>query len=133
LELQWESEKSLDLTRKEELMKRKEERNQTRSSLESIIDSFRDLTSLGRELGEAIDERVMELRARSQEAVARQMEEEVAVASGNAGLGGGETSTLASGPAVAEDGKKNRKRKGDVAEERPDLWGQDFDHLIRPS
>lgn len=121
--------------------KMREERIQTKASLETIVESFKDLGSLGRELGEAIDERVMEHRVRNQEAAARQMEEEVAssldssvVVGGSLGLGR-VSDSLRSSEIVSRDvetGNKKRRKNG-VVEERPELWGQDFEHLIRPS
>jgi DNA mismatch repair ATPase MutS len=88
--------------------------------LRTMISRFRSLSALGTRLVEAMDEAVVERRMRSQEALARETEEEV--------LGDLARDT------VGEDAPpKSRKRAGkDAVVERPTHWGAPFEHLIRP-
>ncbi|PWN22093.1 hypothetical protein BCV69DRAFT_281091 [Microstroma glucosiphilum] len=96
-----------------------------RANLSQLCDALIELTSLGDRLEGAIDERVMEIRARAMEAMEREEEErdesdgeevEVTVRSKAA-----ESPAAIEIPAMAV-------RKGEE-----DPWGAPFEHLIRPS
>ena len=88
--------------------------------LRTMISRFRSLSALGTRLVDAMDEAVVERRMRSQEALARETEEEV--------LG-----DLARDAAGEDAPPKSRKRAGkDAVVERPTHWGAPFEHLIRP-
>ncbi|CAO1635532.1 unnamed protein product [Parajaminaea phylloscopi] len=85
------------------------------TGLASMIDDLASLEELHEELGNAIDESVMEKRMRTLEALDRDA----------AGEGGGTTS---SSPLPKATSKKD---KNDQNGEDP--WGPPFEHLIRPS
>ena len=90
-------------------------------AIAEYADRFNDLTELGDRLEKAIDERVIELRSLKQEAMAESLES--AVAGNEAGLFDSSLSSSKSG---------SSKIKTD-SNDSPILWGDGFEHLIRPS
>ncbi|PWN49849.1 hypothetical protein IE53DRAFT_124432 [Violaceomyces palustris] len=97
---------------------------ESHSHLRALLERFIPLKELREHLGEAIDERVIEKRLRDQEAVDSQVEEEASTAL--------EVATRA----AAQDEtslKKGRRLKRSNDQTSPLLWGDDFEHLIRPS
>ena len=87
------------------------------AELGELLAKFQSLHTLGERLGGAIDERVIEKRIQRQEAMEQ---------SRDAAYGGGAT--------PADDPPKRRTRKSEPAALLldGDLWGDDFEHLIRP-
>lgn len=89
--------------------------------LAELVHRLQPLTSLGERLGESIDERVIEKRLQRQEALIQSAD-----------------NALAGGELVApkeEVPRKRAARKGQAAalELEEPLWGDDIEHLIRPS
>ncbi|SPO37306.1 related to MSH1 - DNA mismatch repair protein, mitochondrial [Pseudozyma flocculosa] len=110
--------------------------------LVALGDKFKVLTPLGERLGGAIDERVIEHRLRRQEAIAQSIESTVAGTDGAYGdeidsAGEGGKGAAPTEVAAATTAKARRRTKAsDIDEAEPDatmLWGEDFEHLIRPS
>ncbi|KAN0060068.1 hypothetical protein ACQY0O_008041 [Thecaphora frezii] len=95
--------------------------------LTALAERFNRLMSLGERLGNAIDERVIEHRLRKQEAMAESIER--AVASGSAV----DDPESASGSATAASAKRSRTGGPKDGQAEALLWGEDFEHLIRPS
>lgn len=89
------------------------------TELADLVSRFRPLHAIGERLGDAIDERVIEKRMQRQEAMLQMRD---------AAYGGG--------PAPSEEVQlpKKRARKKDTASLLLDdpLWGDTFEHLIRP-
>lgn len=94
--------------------------------LAELTSRIRSLSSIGEHLGAAIDERVIEKRIQRQEALMQTAENELA---------GGE---MLSRSAATDPGDSPRKRparrSSNASLEIPEpLWGDDIEHLIRPS
>lgn len=108
------------------------------SPLLIILDKFKSLAALGTRLGEAVDEAVIEKRMADQEALARQLEQSVAMSGGN--MTGEMESSATEAPAsiAAEHGvqgsgaRKGKKKAVQEVEELAPLWGSNYEHLIRP-
>ncbi|SPO32077.1 related to MSH1 - DNA mismatch repair protein, mitochondrial [Ustilago trichophora] len=97
--------------------------------LRNLVGRFTDLTELAAKLGDAIDERVIALRLERQESLANEVQD----------LAVGSTEALGSRAKLRSlnttgSGKTRKKGSQDEAdEEEQGLWGEDFEHLIRPS
>lgn len=103
-----------------------------RETLKGLCDKFSDLGDLAKKLGSAIDERVIEARLERQESLANQVEGVASdlsssTTSGVVGSARAKIRNLSSKPS-----KPSNLEKGEEEEEEG-LWGEEFEHLIRPS
>nr|WJN24908.1 meiotic recombination protein [Pseudozyma flocculosa] len=85
-----------------------------RQTLETLVGKFHDLTELANKLGAAIDERVIALRLERQETLASEVE--------------GIAATDASRASIRALSAKTKP-----TDPEDNLWGEQFEHLIRPS
>nr|WJN24913.1 meiotic recombination protein [Tranzscheliella williamsii] len=122
--------------------------------LQSLVDKFSDLRDLGHQLGSAIDERVIESRLEKQETLEREVEALAANGDGStrtvrssarsvfSHAANYRPSSSTSSSAASSAPKRRSGSKAAVGEavdadissiEPPGLWGEGFEHLIRPS
>nr|WJN24910.1 meiotic recombination protein [Pseudozyma thailandica] len=109
--------------------------------LKGLVGKFSDLRELAGKLGSAIDERVIAARLERQEEMANEVE---GIAAEQPSSARGAIRNLASSPAhspsASSSGSKGRTKKSsstegeaETSEEGSGLWGEPFEHLIRPS
>lgn len=103
--------------RVEELMRGEMEYTEEREKgvLEGLVKRFHDLSEVAEKLGSAIDERVIAARLERQETLANEVE----------GLAAEDQVSRARVRGLGAEGKQERGEEG--------LWGEHFEHLIRPS
>ena len=113
-------------------------------TLSNLCGKFSDLTELARKLGDAIDERVIALRLERQESLANEVQD-IAATTGSDNDARGSRSKIRSlstvSPSASVRGKEGKRRKSssasldeeEIGEDKEALWGEDFEHLIRPA
>ncbi|SJX65916.1 probable MSH1-DNA mismatch repair protein, mitochondrial [Sporisorium reilianum f. sp. reilianum] len=98
-----------------------------RETLQGLVGKFFDLTELAGRLGSAIDERVIALRLERQETLANEVQDIAASA--------GETASRAQIRSLASNAKASKRNAASTEDDADTdgLWGDDFEHLIRPA
>ncbi|TKY87659.1 hypothetical protein EX895_003240 [Sporisorium graminicola] len=106
-----------------------------KSTLEALKGKFFDLTELAGRLGSAIDERVIALRLERQETLANEVQD-IAASSGVSETSRAKIRSLSSvnGTKAGASSKCSvTGRADDISDDDAGLWGDDFEHLIRPA
>ncbi|KAJ9478597.1 DNA mismatch repair protein MSH1, mitochondrial [Pseudozyma hubeiensis] len=113
-----------------------------RETVEGLVGKFHDLGELASKLGEAIDERVIAARLERQETLANEVEG-IAAAAGSSSMTDtsraqirslGNAATATAGSKGVTTSKRNRSTSSEAdLDDTSSLWGDDFEHLIRPS
>nr|WJN24906.1 meiotic recombination protein [Farysia itapuensis] len=101
-------------------------------ALQTLADKFHNLDNLGAQLGEAIDERVIESRIAKQESMAMEMET-LALASNTTGGAAERRATAAYHSAPSLPSPKVKTSATEGQSEEGCLWGEPFEHLVRPA
>ncbi|GAC98918.1 hypothetical protein PHSY_006513 [Pseudozyma hubeiensis SY62] len=111
-----------------------------RETVEGLVGKFHDLGELASKLGEAIDERVIAARLERQETLANEVEG-IAAAAGSSSVADtsraqirslGNTATASSKGVTTSKRIRSTSPESDL-DDTSSLWGDDFEHLIRPS
>ncbi|PWZ01769.1 hypothetical protein BCV70DRAFT_158091 [Testicularia cyperi] len=102
-------------------------------ALQALSSKLHDLSTLGHGLGEAIDERVIQSRLERQDAMADEVESLVLSASQ---ITPSRSTSISSLPSyVSPMSTKKKKEAGGTGTDSAgdEMWGEPFEHLIRPS
>nr|WJN24912.1 meiotic recombination protein [Sporisorium sorghi] len=114
------------------------EAEKEREVLQGLVGKFFDLTELAGKLGSAIDERVIAMRLERQETLANEVQD-IAAAAATAETSRAKIRSLGSTNSNGSSKAATSKRGGTTDDDDADddtttaLWGDDFEHLIRPT